>query len=73
MHGKVHLSTVHSFKGLEARVVVLFGMDRPRDGAGARPQGKALLYVGMTRATHRLLVPWSNPDGFGVEVERLGG
>jgi superfamily I DNA/RNA helicase len=72
-HGGVALSTVHSFKGLEARVVVLFGMDRPRDGAGTRPQAKALLYVGMTRATHRLLVPWSNAEGFGVEAEALGG
>lgn len=71
-HGGVALSTVHSFKGLEARVVVLFGMDRPRDGAAARPQAKALLYVGMTRATHRLLVPWSNPEGFGAEAEKLG-
>ena len=48
-------------------------MDRPRAGAGARPQGKALLYVGMTRATHRLLVPWSNPEGFGAEAEALAG
>jgi hypothetical protein len=72
-HGGVALSTVHSFKGLESRVVVLFGMDRPRAGAGTRPQGKALLYVGMTRATHRLLVPWSNPEGFGAEAESLGG
>ena len=72
-HGGVALSTVHSFKGLESRVVVLFGMDRPRAGAGARPQGKALLYVGMTRATHRLLVPWSNPEGFGAEAEALAG
>lgn len=65
-HGGVTLSTVHSFKGLEARVVVLFGMDRSRAGAGA--QARALLYVGMTRATHRLLVPWSNPEGFGAEA-----
>ncbi len=72
-HGGVTLSTVHSFKGLEARVVVLFGMDRSRDGAGSRPQGKALLYVGMTRATHRLLVPWSSAEGFGVDAEALGG
>jgi superfamily I DNA/RNA helicase len=64
---------VHSFKGLESRIVVLFGMDRPRDGAGARPQAKSLLYVGMTRATHRLLVPWSNAEGFGAEAETLGG
>ena len=72
-HGGVALSTVHSFKGLESRIVVLFGMDRPRDGAGARPQAKSLLYVGMTRATHRLLVPWSNAEGFGAEAETLGG
>ena len=72
-HGGVALSTVHSFKGLEARIVVLFGMDRPREGVGSRPQAKALLYVGMTRATHRLFVPWSSPDGFGPEIEKIRG
>jgi len=70
-HGGVALSTVHSFKGLESRVVVLLGTDAPRNGASARENARALLYTGMTRATHRLLVPWSNPDGFGAELESL--
>jgi hypothetical protein len=49
--GKTHYSSIHRFKGLEARAVVLTDieqLDTPRD--------RALLYVGATRATQRLVV-----------------
>lgn len=62
-HGKVTLSTVHSVKGLEARNLVLLGADLPRAVAEGSPRRKALLCVGMTRATDRLIVPRSHPAG----------
>ena len=46
----VRWGTVHAFKGLEAPVVVLTDID------GAGPLWQDLLYVGMTRATDRLVV-----------------
>lgn len=48
--GKVVYSTIHAFKGLEAPAVVLTDLDR--DGAVSF---EALLYVGITRATDRLV------------------
>ncbi|WP_314430704.1 NERD domain-containing protein [Microbacterium lacticum] len=48
--GKVVYSTIHAFKGLEAPAVVLTDLDRD----GAAPF-EALLYVGITRATDRLV------------------
>lgn len=48
--GKVVYSTIHAFKGLEAPAVVLTDLDHD----GAAPF-EALLYVGITRATDRLV------------------
>ena len=43
--------TVHSFKGLEAPVVIVTDIDRIGDA-----EADAILYVGMSRATERLVV-----------------
>ncbi|WP_448006151.1 NERD domain-containing protein [Agromyces bauzanensis] len=48
--GKVIYSTIHAFKGLEASAVVLTDLDRDL----AAPF-EALLYIGITRATDRLV------------------
>jgi superfamily I DNA/RNA helicase len=48
--GKVVYSTIHAFKGLEAPAVVLTDLDRD-----VAAPFEALLYVGITRATDRLV------------------
>lgn len=49
--GKVAYSTIHAFKGLEATAIVLTDLDREQSASF-----DALLYVGITRATDRLVV-----------------
>lgn len=49
--GQVQYSTVHAFKGLEAPAVVITDLDR----AAATDNFDSLLYVGLTRATDRLV------------------
>lgn len=48
--GRLQYSTIHAFKGLEAPAVVITDLDRHRV-----PNFEPLLYVGMTRATDRLV------------------
>lgn len=52
----VTLTTLHSSKGLEFPVVFLVGLDRIDDGQANRVEELRLLYVGMTRATHHLVL-----------------
>jgi DNA helicase-2/ATP-dependent DNA helicase PcrA len=76
---RINLSTLHSAKGREFGVVVLFGMDDgqvPRKGAGAaeRRESRRSFYVGFTRAKQELHIMYSqnNPSPFVMEVqERL--
>lgn len=49
--GRVRFGTVHSFKGLEASAVIVTDFDDP-----AQPGLESLLYVGLTRATDRLVL-----------------
>ena len=58
---RISLSTVHSAKGREFRIVVLFGMDNgriPRISAtpGERREARRLFYVGFTRPKQELHV-----------------
>jgi hypothetical protein len=48
--GKLQYTTIHSFKGLESPAVVLTDLDQ--DGL---PGFRSILYVGLTRATDRLV------------------
>ncbi len=48
------LTTLHSSKGLEYPVVFIVALDRLDDSAARQLEELRLLYVGMTRATHRL-------------------
>lgn len=50
----VRLTTLHSSKGLEFPVVFVAGVDELDTSAARRDEELRLLYVGMTRATHRL-------------------
>ena len=77
---QITLSTLHSSKGREFRVVFLFGMDQeviPWNNVGevALRESRPLFYVGFTRAEEELHIMYSNhrPSQFVVEVsERLG-
>ena len=77
---QITLSTLHSSKGREFRVVILFGMDQgrvPRFNAGAREQreSRRLFYVGFTRAEEELHIMYTRqrPSPFVSEVMvRLG-
>jgi superfamily I DNA/RNA helicase len=52
----VKLTTLHSSKGLEFPVVFIVALDELDAGASKRIEELRLLYVGMTRATHRLFL-----------------
>lgn len=77
---QINLSTLHSSKGREFRVVFLFGMDQgviPWNNVGpvALRESRRLFYVGFTRAEEELHIMHSNqrPSQFVVEVsKRLG-
>lgn len=77
---QITLSTLHSSKGREFRVVFLFGMNQgviPWDNVGQDKlrEFRRQFYVGFTRAEDELHIIYSNrfPSRFVVEVaERLG-
>lgn len=48
--GQLRFSTIHAFKGLDSPAVVITDLDER-----ATPNFESLLYVGMTRATDRLI------------------
>lgn len=73
----VKLSTLHSSKGREFSIVIMFGMDEgriPRANPTARDllEARRLFYVGFTRAKLELHVVHSgaNPSRFVTEVQR---
>ena len=74
---RINLSTLHSAKGREFALVVLFGMDDgriPRNGAGPAQEreSRRLFYVGFTRAERELHLVYSagRPSPFVLEVQK---
>lgn len=72
----IKLSTLHSSKGREFKVVILFGMDEGRiPRANPRPreliEARRLFYVGFTRAKDELHMMYSahRPSRFVAEVQ----
>ncbi len=70
---RINLSTLHSAKGREFAVVVLFGMDNgriPRRNASVR-EARRLFYVGFTRAEAELHLMYNaaQPSPFVQEVQ----
>jgi hypothetical protein len=67
---QVTLLTRHSSKGLEFDTVILSGLGALKDDEDHLAQETRLLYVGMTRARHKLLVTSSSENRY---TERLAG
>lgn len=72
---RINLTTLHSSKGREFRVVVLFGMDKgrlPRNGANEREirEARRLFYVGFTRAEEEIhiICTKGNASPFAIEL-----
>jgi DNA helicase-2/ATP-dependent DNA helicase PcrA len=72
----LHLSTLHSAKGREFPIVIMFGMDQgsiPRNNSTASQKSEArrLFYVGFTRAKSEVHIMHSNlrPSPFVTELQ----
>lgn len=65
---KIALSTIHSAKGLEFSHVVMCGYldERPAED---RQLNRRLVYVGMTRATHELVLTGSGSHDYIADLE----
>jgi superfamily I DNA/RNA helicase len=73
---QINLSTLHSSKGREFKVVILFGMDQgniPRNNTSVaqKTEARRLFYVGFTRAEEELHIVYTNykPSQFVEEVQ----
>lgn len=73
---RINLSTLHSAKGREFSVVILFGMDAgriPRNGASAAEirEARRSFYVGFTRAEDEVHMVYTStrPSSFIAEVQ----
>ena len=54
----ISISTIHSAKGLDYACVFLVGLDQLEPGIWSEDQIKRLTYVAITRARHRLFIPY---------------
>jgi superfamily I DNA and RNA helicase len=66
---RVTISTIHSAKGLDYSVVFLLGLDYLTPKGWTDEQIASLVYVGITRARYRLIIPHINKTPL---IERLG-
>jgi superfamily I DNA/RNA helicase len=66
----VTLTTLHSSKGLEFPIVFVVALDQMDPAESQRLEELRLLYVGMTRATHRLHLTSVGNSGLATHVER---
>jgi superfamily I DNA/RNA helicase len=66
----VKLTTLHSSKGLEFPIVFVVALDQLDAGFEERIEQLRLLYVGMTRATHRLHLSSVGTSKIATQVEQ---
>jgi len=64
--GTIHYSSIHAFKGLEAPAVIITDLDRQ-----LIPNFGSVLYVGLTRATDRLIGVVEQETGTAIIEGRL--
>lgn len=69
----VTLTTFHSSKGLEFPIVFVMALDQLDDAPARRLEELRLLYVGMTRATHRLQLSAMGSSKITAHVEQALG
>jgi len=55
----ISISTIHSAKGLDYACVFLMGLDQVEPGIWSEDQIRRLVYVAITRARHRLFIPYA--------------
>ncbi len=67
---QVALISIHSAKGLDFDLVYLVGMDRIHPVAKNRKRLISLIYVAMTRAKYRLVIPYVEETGI---IEKMKG
>ena len=67
---KIKVMTLHASKGLEFPVVALVGVGQMPAAGEDEKEAARLIYVGATRASHRLIVGVGGEGRFG---QRLGG
>lgn len=65
--GKGLITTYHSSKGLEAKYCILFKVD----AFEVNKKNRTLVYVGMTRASEKLIIHYKNNDNFAVELTKM--
>ena len=61
---RVSLISIHSAKGLDFDLVYLVGADRIQPTDDTRARLTRLLYLAMTRAKHRLVIPYVEESEF---------
>ena len=66
---RVSLISIHSAKGLDFDLVYLIGADRIQATEGSREQIERLFYVAMTRAKHRLVIPYVQESEFMLRMQ----
>jgi superfamily I DNA and RNA helicase len=59
----ISISTIHSAKGLDYACVFLVGLDQVEPGIWSEDQIRKLTYVAITRARHRLFIPYVEETG----------
>jgi len=67
----VKLTTLHASKGLEFHTVAIVGLQAVPDARHAEDEEWRLLYVAMTRATHRLVLAGCGESGAVERVARV--
>jgi len=67
---RVTISTIHSAKGLDYACVFLVGLDELEPDGWSERQVRSLVYGGITRARHRLLVPYVTETEIISELRR---
>jgi len=73
---RVQIMTIHSSKGLEFKAVFCVAGFKQSNGDASEAELRRLLYVALTRAEHKLYLPWSrwakHHRGKNAEIEENG-